>query len=174
VIKLPFVAQFIFLNFWLFVILQSVQRLSFTTKMADSSHFVSAHLTSNKFKNRLVNVLPCEWVWESSDFVSLFVFSTSLLKATDTLIHSSNDRRGRCCSPIFEADSPQVTLVVNPLPLLSVRPAVTFPASERHRLWSVPMCFSYHAHWCIFLFKNAFSALTVFGFCVGQYIGLSS
>jgi len=60
VMKLHFVAQFIFLNFCLFVILQSIQRLSFTTKMADSSHFVSAHLTSNKFKNRLVNVLPCE------------------------------------------------------------------------------------------------------------------
>ena len=38
-----------------------IQRLSMTTKTADAaSHFVSANLTSNKFKNRLVNVLPCK------------------------------------------------------------------------------------------------------------------
>ena len=57
------------------MISQSIQRLSLTTKLPDSSHFVSAHLTSNKFKNRLVNVLPCK----SSDFVTVLYITDIII-----------------------------------------------------------------------------------------------
>lgn len=45
---------------FLLVNVSFIQRLSLTTKACDPSLFVSANLTSNKFKNRLVNVLPCK------------------------------------------------------------------------------------------------------------------
>lgn len=42
-------------NLLYFVLLQKL-----STNKASQSNFVSANLPSNKFKNRLVNILPCE------------------------------------------------------------------------------------------------------------------
>jgi len=49
---------------------------------------------------------------------------------------------GRQWSPVSEADSPQVMLVMDPA--VAARPAVTFPASESHRPRPVPI---YTAPW---------------------------
>ena len=47
-----------------------------TTRTADTSHFVSANLTSNKFKNRLVNVLPCKMVIIIIIIIRIIIFVT--------------------------------------------------------------------------------------------------
>jgi len=75
------------------------------------------------------------------------------------------DCRGRCWSSFPEADSPQMTLVINPAVgchcKLSTRPAVTFPASECHCPYPVPIYTAWWTAACVCTWTTGLGSLSV-------------
>ena len=81
---------------------------------------------------------------------------------------------GPAADPGVQAVSPQVTVSHPPggrLPLLSARPAVTFPAAEHHRpLADTKLyCLVTEAHRCEQLAQGCYAALPRVGFEPGTY-----